>query len=104
MQIREENQTFAEEDVLLLDGLLDLDHHVGLAPHVTGFADNFGTGILVLFVREAGTGASLGFDQYIVAGFAQRLDCGWGNADAGFVVLDLFGNADDHGLPPYSGI
>ncbi len=53
----------------------------------------------------------MGFDQHLVAGFGQRLHTGRSYTDARFVVLDLFGNADDHvaaplpiGRPPGEGV
>ncbi len=96
MQIGEENQAFAEVDVLRLDGLLDLDHHVGLAPGVAGVADHLRAGVLVLGVGKTGLRAGLGLDQNLVAGFGERLYASRRNANARFVVLDFFGNADDH--------
>ena len=96
MKIGEENQAFAEVDILRLDGLLDLDHHVGFAPDIAGVADNLRAGVLVLRVKETGLRAGLGLDQNRVAGFGERFDACRSDADAGFVVLDLFGNADDH--------
>ena len=73
MKIGEEDEAFAEEDVLALDGLLDLDHHFGLAPDVTGFADDFGSGVLVIFVGKTGERTGLSFNQYFVAGLGRGL-------------------------------
>ena len=47
VKVGEEDQAFAEVDVLLLDGLLDLDDHVGFAPDIAGVANDLRTGVLV---------------------------------------------------------
>ena len=52
MEIGEEHQALAEIDVLLLDGLLDLDHGIGLAPDVSGVPHDFGAGVLVARVGK----------------------------------------------------
>ena len=96
VQIGKQHQAFAEENVLLLDGLLDLDHHLGLAPGIAGVAHNLRAGILIFGVVEARLRAGLGLHQHLVAGLGQRLHAGRSHANARFVVLDLFGNADDH--------
>ena len=102
MQIGEENQAFAEINVLAFDGLLDLDDHVGVAPRVTRVAHNLGAGVLVFGIGEAGLRAGLGFDQNCVTGLSERFHARGGDSDAGFVVLDFLGNADDHGFSSFA--
>ena len=96
VQIGEEHQAFAEEDVFLLDGLLDLDDHVGVAPHVVGGADDFRAGGLILVVGEGREVAGMGLHQDLVPGIAESFYAGRGNADTALVVFDFFGNSNDH--------
>ena len=97
MQIGEEHEAFAEVDILRFDGLLDLDDHIGFAPDKARVADNLRAGVLVLRIEETRLRAGLRFDEDCVAGLGERFHACRSDADAGFVVLDLFRNADDHG-------
>jgi hypothetical protein len=82
--------------VLLLDGLFDLDDHVGEVPDVVGGADDLSAGGLVLVIGQGGEFAGVVFDEDGVAAGDERVDAGGGDADAAFVVFDFLGNADDH--------
>ena len=98
MEVGEEDEAFAEVLVLLFDGLLDLDDHVGEAPDVVGGADDLGAGGLVLVVGHGGEGAGVGLDEDFVAGFDERFDSGGGYADAALVVFHFLGDTNDHDL------
>src|SRR5579863_797117 len=52
----------------------------------------------VLFVVETGLGAGLGLDENGVAGLGECFDAGGSDTDACLVVLDFFGDANDHDL------
>ena len=97
MQIGEENQSFAEINILLFDRLLDLDDQIRFAPDIACIADDFRSGVLVVCIGKSGLRAGLRFDEDFVASFGEFFNTRWRNADPGFVVLDLFGNADNHG-------
>ena len=90
VQIGKQHQPFAEVDVLLLDGLLDLDDHVRLAPDVAGVAHHLRAGILVFVIGKAGLRARPASPPApcgpaSVSAFAP----GRSNAHARFVILDL---------------
>src|SRR6185437_9596300 len=96
VEVGEEDEAVAEVVVLLLDGFLDLDDHLGGAPEVSGVADDFGADGLVVVVGEAGEVAGVVLDEHLVAGLGEGLSPGGGNADAAFVILNLFGDTDNH--------
>ena len=73
MEVGEEDEAFAEVLVLLFDGLLDLDDHLGEAPDVVGRADDLGAGGLVLVVGHGGERAGVMLDEDFVSGFDQGL-------------------------------
>ena len=73
VEVGEEDEAFAEVPVLLLDGLLDLDDHVGEAPDVVGGADDLGAGGLVFVVGHGGESAGVVLDENFVAGLDQSL-------------------------------
>ena len=99
MEVGEEDEALAEVAVLLFDGLLDLDDHVGEAPDVVSGADDLGAGGLVVVVGEGGEGSGVVLDEDGVAGFDEGFDACGGDADAAFVVFDFLGDADDHVFP-----
>ena len=96
VEVGEEDEAFAEVDVLLFDGLLDLDDHVGVAPDVAGVADDLCADGLVVVVGEGGKRAGVVFDEHLVAGFDEGFDACWGYAYAALVVFHFLGYADDH--------
>ena len=95
-RIGEEHQAVAEEAIFLLDRLLHLDDHVGIAPDVVGGADDLRAGGLVFVVGEGGEFARVGFDQHLVPGLGQRLHARRGDADAALMVFDFLRHSDDH--------
>src|SRR6185437_2136338 len=96
VEVGKEDEAVAEVVVLLLDGFLDLDDHLGGAPEVGGVANDFGADGLVIVVGEAGEMAGVVLDEHLVAGFGEGLGSGWSNADAGFVIFNLFWDTDNH--------
>ena len=52
----------------------------------------------VLVVAQAGAGAGARLDQHAVSGAGQFLRPHGQQADAVFVMLDFFGDADEHGI------
>ena len=100
VEVGEEDEAFAEVAVLLLDGLLDLDDHVGEAPDVVGGADDLGAVGLVLVVGHGGESAGVVLDEDLVAGLDQGLDAGGSDADAALVIFYFFGNANNHFRSP----
>ena len=98
MEKREDQLVFADQLVLGGDGLLDLDDHFG-----TG-VDVFDRGKHLRPYRRIGiigktavhTGRSLHIN--LVTPFGQLLSAGGGESNAILVVLDLFGNTDNHGI------
>src|SRR5580658_224842 len=96
VEVSEEDKAIAEVVVLLFDRLFDLDDHLGGAPEVGGVADDFGSDGLVVVVGEAGELAGVGLDEHLVAGLGKGLGTGRSNADAGFVIFNLFGDTDNH--------
>ena len=85
MEVGEEDEAFAEVVVLLLDGLLDLDDHVGGAPEVVWRGRRSRRRRSGTRRRGSRRGApALCFDEHFVAGFGEGFDSGGGDADAGF--------------------
>ena len=83
------DQSFAEVPVLLLDGLLDLDHHLGQPPDVVRGADDLRAGGLVLVVGHGGEFARVVLHQHRVSCRHQRMDARRSDADPALVVLQL---------------
>ncbi|GAT89483.1 hypothetical protein UU5_09749 [Paenarthrobacter nicotinovorans] len=100
MQVGEEDQALAEAVVLRGDGFLDLHDHVRAAPHVIGFVDDFGAGDRVFLVGDARAEACAALNQNGVSVGAEFVDAGGRDGYAELVVLDFFGDADDHLLAP----
>ena len=85
-----------EQGIFRLQGLLDLDHHLGHFPHFRGVVDDHGACCRILVVAESGAVAGpLLYINFVPcgnvgAGVVRR------DAYAELVVLDLFGTADLH--------
>ena len=62
--------------------------------------DDLGPGADVFLVRRARAEAGLRLDNDLMAVMDEFGDRGRRHADPEFVVLDLLGNADEHGWPP----
>ncbi len=100
MEIGEEDEAFAEVLVLLLDGLLDLDDHLGEAPDVVGRADDLGAGGLIFVVGHGGERAGVVLDEDLVSSFDQGFYASWGYAYTALVVFHFLGYTDNHSLSP----
>ncbi len=96
VKVGKEDKARTEEDVLLLDGLFDLDDHFGVVPDFGCIAGDFGSSGLVFVVSECGEFAGVGFDEDFVPGGGEFLCSGGGDADAALVVFDFPGYSDDH--------
>ena len=101
MQVGEERQAGAHAVVLLRDRLLDLEHHVGGAPHVVRVWDDGGAGGDVGVVGELGADARVLLQVDLVAVAHQLAHARRGDRDAVLVVLDLAGDADLHGVSTF---
>ena len=99
VQVGEQRQVLAEAVVFLLDGLLDLEHHVGLAPEVVGGIDDARALGDELLVGDRAAEARAFLDEHLMAVGHEFTHADRGDRDAIFVVLDLAGYADSHGSP-----
>ena len=66
-----------------------------------GGADDLCAGGLEVVVGHGGEFAGVVLDQHGVAGGDQSVNAGRSDADAALVVLQLPGNAEDHGIQRY---
>ncbi len=96
VQVGEEDQALAEAVVLGRDGFLDLHDHVRTAPDVVSVVDDFGAGDRVFLVGDARAEACAALNQNGVSVGAELVDTCGRDGYAEFVVLDFFGDADDH--------
>src|SRR5947208_1683591 len=96
MKIGEQHQARPEVRDLLLHRLLDLHDHVGALPYHLCRANNLRSRFLIFRVRHRRAFARLGLHQYLVSGIHQRLPPGRHDAYAPLLVLNFFGNADNH--------
>ena len=95
VQVREEDQPFAEPPVLGLDRLLDLEDEVGALPDLVD-RDDARADALVVGVRERAADAGARLDRDLVAVVDQLERAGRRQRDAVLVGLDLLGDADPH--------
>ncbi len=100
VQVGKQDEVLAEVPVLLLDGLLDLDDHLGEPPDVMGGADDLGAGRLVFVVGHRGERACVVLDENLVSCFHQGLCACWSDAYAALVVFDFLRHADNHSFSP----
>ncbi len=98
MQVGVEDLAVAQH--LALAGLrfLHLDDHVGAGEHLFGGIDDLGTGGDVGVVARVDAGTGVGLDNDLVAVAAHLDDALRRQADAVFVILDLFWGSDEHGV------
>ncbi len=76
--------------------LLDLDDHLRTGVNLLGGGDDFGAVAGVLVVAETRSRAGRGLDQHVVPCAGKLLGADGQQADAVFVILDFFGDADEH--------
>ena len=98
MQVGEQHLALAHPAVLRLDGLLDLQQQVGLAPHLVGGVDKPRAGRGEVRVMDGRPLAGPGLDYHLVAAMHQFGGTGRSDSDAILVVLDLSRDADAHGF------
>ena len=96
VQVGEERLALAHPVVLLGDRLLDLEHHVGGAPHVVGGVEDLGAGRDVLVVVDLRADAGALLDDDLVAVRDELVHADRGDGHAVLVVLDFLGDADLH--------
>ena len=97
VEVGEEDEAFAEVLVLLFDGLLDLDDHVGEAPDVVGGrrrSRRRRPGSRRRGWRRARRRCASTSTLWPAS--TRALDAGGGNADAALVVFDFLGYTDNH--------
>lgn len=98
VQVGEQRQAGAHAVELLRDRLLDLEHHVGHAPHFVRIWDDGGADGGVGVVGELGADARVLLQVDLVAVAHQLAGARGGDGDAVLVVLHLAGDADLHGV------
>ena len=99
MQIGEQGQVGTQEVVLRRKRLLDLDHEAGV-PCLGGAGDDMRTGRPVLVIAEPAASACPGLDEDAMARLAQHPNPSGGHGHSELLILDLPGNAYDHGHLP----
>ena len=97
MEIGEDDLPAPQQPALAGLGLLDLDDHFRLAVDLFGRGGHFGAMADVFVVAQAGAGARARLDQHAVSRAGQFFRPHGQQADAVFVILDFFGDADEHG-------
>src|SRR6185503_19075590 len=104
VEIREEDLSLAQVLELRGDRLLDLHDHVGAGPDLGRRGDDLGAGTLVALLRDARSRSRAVLDQDLVSRRGELASALGRQRDPVLVVLDLFGDPDDHGLAlPTSG-
>ncbi len=71
MEVREQQQAFAEVSVLLFDRLFYLDHHIRKTPYIMRGANDFGASILILIIRHSRKYAGIMLYQNLMPGLYQ---------------------------------
>ena len=97
VQITEQQVVLAQPLQVGLDGLLDLDDHLGFVEQLIGGGQHRDAHIAKVLVRIAALLAGAVFDEHFMAA-AHQLDAGGGNkADSPLAGFQLTGNANTHG-------
>ena len=100
MQVGEQDLPALEQLALFGERLLDLHDHLGPGEDIGRRGGDLGAGAHVFLIGRAGAKARRFLDDDLMAVMDEFGDGGRGHADPEFVVLDLLGNADEHGWPP----
>ena len=103
VEIGEDELPPADEPVLGSDRLLDLDDHLGRGVDLLDRGEDTGADRLVGAVGETAVLAGRSLHEDVVSPFDELLHAGGSEADAIFVVLDLFWNADNHNAGYFKG-
>jgi hypothetical protein len=96
VEVGEEGQALVHPVVLLGDGLLHLEHHVGVVPDLVGAVQDLRAGRLVLAVVDLRPDPGAPLDVHVVAVGRELVHADRGDGDAVLVVLDFLGDADLH--------
>ena len=97
MQVGEEDLPGAQVLPFRSERLLHLHDHLGAGEDFGGRIDEFRPGAGVFLVRRSRADAGAFLHDRPVAVMDEFRDRSRRHADAEFVVLDLLGNADEHG-------
>ena len=96
VQVGEQDLAGLHPLVLDRDGFLDLEDHLGLAPHLVVVVGDLGPRGDELVVGDRGAGARSGLDDHLVAMSGELVHAGRGDRHPVLVVLDLAGDAHLH--------
>ena len=96
MEIGEKQLSRTNQPVLRCDRLLDLDNHLGPGVDLFDGGQNLRTDSYIGLVGEAAVDAGRSLNIYLVAPFGQFVGTCGGKSNAVLVVLNLFGNTDNH--------
>src|SRR5262245_30979676 len=96
MKISEDGLTGANQRILGRQRLLDLNDQIGTGENLSRGGDDLGSLGCIFDVRNAGTDASVGLDQYLMASTSQLLHAHGQHGHAVFVALDLARDANEH--------
>jgi hypothetical protein len=96
VQVGEERKFRAKVIVLARNGLLDLDHHLGVGPDVIRLADDLRSNGLVFVIGKAGERTGVVLDKDLMACIDKRSHTRRGDADTRLMVFDFLGNTDNH--------
>ena len=103
MEIGEYQLSLADELVLRGDGLLHLDNHLGRGIDRLDVGQDAGADRFVGIVGESAVYAGRRLDEDRVSALDELLRAGRSEGHAILVVLDLFGNADNHSVEVLGG-
>jgi hypothetical protein len=100
VEVREEDLLLPQQVELLRNGLLDLEDHLRLPPHLFGGVDELGACADVSLLGQVRPDGGTLLDDDPVPRGGQLPGAFGGEGDPVFVVLDLFRHTDDHGALP----
>ena len=98
MQVSEEDLAPSQKGDLGRLRFLDFNDQFRAAEDLSVIGRQGGAGLFVIRVGKAGADAGAGFDQDRVSAFGEQVNGGREQSDAVFLVFNLFGNPNDHGV------
>ena len=96
VEVGEQGQALVHAVVLLRDGLLDLEHHLGVVPDLVGTVEDLGAGRRELGVVDLRPHARALLDVHVVPVRGQLVHADGRDRHAVLVVLDFLRDADLH--------
>lgn len=96
VEVGEDQLVLANEFVFGSNRFLDLDNHLGPGVDLFDGGQNLRTDSYIGLVGEAAVDAGRSLNIYLVAPFGQFVGTCGGKSNAVLVVLNLFGNTDNH--------